>query len=44
MSNQTVLECRNLSKSYSEGPAEVNVLKGVELLLKPGERVANIGR
>ncbi|MDY7217978.1 lipoprotein-releasing ABC transporter ATP-binding protein LolD [Denitrificimonas sp. JX-1] len=43
MSNQTVLECRNLSKSYSEGPAEVNVLKGVELLLKPGERVAIIG-
>jgi lipoprotein-releasing system ATP-binding protein len=43
MSNQAVLECRNLAKSYSEGPAEVQVLQGVELLLKPGERVAIIG-
>ena len=43
MSNSAVLECRNLGKSYSEGPAEVHVLQGVELLLKPGERVAIIG-
>ena len=43
MSNQAVLECRGLTKSYSEGPAEVHVLQGVELLLKPGERVAIIG-
>src|SRR5699024_6860594 len=43
MSNQAVLECRNLAKSYSEGPAQVQVLQDVELLLKPGERVAIIG-
>ncbi|HZJ94568.1 MAG TPA: lipoprotein-releasing ABC transporter ATP-binding protein LolD [Thiopseudomonas sp.] len=43
MSNSAVLECRNLTKSYSEGPAQVQVLQGVELLLKPGERVAIIG-
>ena len=43
MSNSAVLECRNLAKSYSEGPAEVQVLQGVELLLKPGERVAIVG-
>lgn len=43
MSNQAVLECRNLTKSYSEGPVEVQVLQGVELLLQPGERVAIIG-
>jgi len=43
MSNSAVLECRNLGKSYSEGPSEVHVLQGVELLLKPGERVAIIG-
>lgn len=43
MSNSAVLECRNLTKSYSEGPAEVRVLQGVELVLKPGERVAIIG-
>ncbi len=43
MSNSAVLECRNLAKSYSEGPVEVQVLQGVELLLKPGERVAIVG-
>lgn len=43
MSNTAVLECRKLGKSYSEGPADVQVLQGVELLLKPGERVAIIG-
>lgn len=43
MSNQAVLECRDLAKSYSEGPAQVQVLQGVELSLKPAERVAIIG-
>ena len=43
MSKSAVLECRNLSKSYNEGPTQVHVLQGVELLLKPGERVAIIG-
>lgn len=51
MSNKTavnrskaVLECRQLGKSYEEGPQTVQVLKGVELVLNPGERAAIVGK
>jgi lipoprotein-releasing system ATP-binding protein len=43
MSNKAVLSCRNLGKSYEEGPQSVEVLAGVELELHPGERVAIVG-
>ncbi|WP_044875086.1 lipoprotein-releasing ABC transporter ATP-binding protein LolD [Pseudomonas sp. LFM046] len=43
MSNKAVLSCRNLGKSYDEGPQSVEVLSGVELELHPGERVAIVG-
>lgn len=43
MSNKAVLSCRNLGKSYDEGPQSVEVLSGVELELYPGERVAIVG-
>ncbi len=43
MSNKAVLSCRNLSKSYEEGPQTVEVLSSVELELHPGERVAIVG-
>ncbi|AOE84702.1 lipoprotein-releasing ABC transporter ATP-binding protein LolD [Pseudomonas sp. TCU-HL1] len=43
MSNKAVLSCRNLSKSYDEGPQSVEVLSSVELELHPGERVAIVG-
>ncbi|MFC5698487.1 lipoprotein-releasing ABC transporter ATP-binding protein LolD [Pseudomonas sp. GCM10022186] len=43
MSNKAVLSCRNLSKSYEEGPQTVQVLSSVELELHPGERVAIVG-
>ncbi|MHC5350002.1 lipoprotein-releasing ABC transporter ATP-binding protein LolD [Metapseudomonas furukawaii] len=43
MSNKAVLSCRNLGKSYDEGPQTVDVLAGVELELHPGERVAIVG-
>lgn len=44
MSNyQAVLQCCQLGKSYEEGPQTVQVLKGVELELKPGERAAIVG-
>ncbi|MCO6059341.1 lipoprotein-releasing ABC transporter ATP-binding protein LolD [Pseudomonas sp. MOB-449] len=43
MSNKAVLSCRNLGKSYDEGPQSVEVLAGVELELHPGERVAIVG-
>ncbi|TWH64511.1 lipoprotein-releasing system ATP-binding protein [Azomonas agilis] len=40
---QAVLRCRNLGKSYDEGPQSVAVLSGLELELYPGERVAIVG-
>ena len=43
MSEMSVLSCRNLGKSYEEGPQTVEVLAGVELELLPGERVAIVG-
>ena len=43
MPANAVLLCRNLGKSYEEGPQTVQVLSGVELNLQPGERVAIIG-
>ena len=43
MSDKSVLRCRNLGKSYEEGPQTVVVLSNVELELLPGERVAIVG-
>lgn len=39
-----VLQCRSLGKSYDEGPQKIQVLKGVELTLNPGERAAIVGK
>lgn len=38
-----VLECKQLSKTYQEGPGQVEVLKQVDLQLRAGERVAIVG-
>lgn len=43
MSDKAVLSCRNLGKSYEEGPQSVQVLAGVELELHAGERAAIVG-
>ncbi|WP_337056882.1 lipoprotein-releasing ABC transporter ATP-binding protein LolD [Pseudomonas sp. USHLN015] len=43
MKDRAVLSCRNLGKSYEEGPQSVQVLSGVELELHPGERIAIVG-
>ncbi|SHN25537.1 lipoprotein-releasing system ATP-binding protein [Pseudomonas asturiensis] len=43
MSDKAVLSCRNLGKSYEEGPESVVVLSGLQLELYPGERVAIVG-
>ncbi|NIE77631.1 lipoprotein-releasing ABC transporter ATP-binding protein LolD [Pantoea sp. Tr-811] len=43
MSDKAVLSCRNLGKSYDEGPASVQVLHGLNLELHAGERVAIVG-
>lgn len=41
--SKVVLECRQLSKSFDEGPVEVQVLKQVDFTLQEGEFVAIIG-
>lgn len=43
MSDKAVLSCRNLGKSYDEGPESVQVLAGLNLELHAGERVAIVG-
>ena len=43
MKEQAVLSCRDLGKSYEEGPESVVVLSGLQLELHPGERVAIVG-
>lgn len=43
MNDKAVLSCRNLGKSYDEGPASVTVLHNLQLELHAGERVAIIG-
>ncbi|MDM7858633.1 lipoprotein-releasing ABC transporter ATP-binding protein LolD [Thiopseudomonas acetoxidans] len=43
MSKSVVLECRQLIKTYQEGPEAVSVLKQVDLKLHAGERIAIVG-
>ncbi len=43
MRDRAVLSCRNLGKSYDEGPQSVVVLQDLQLALHPGERVAIVG-
>ena len=44
MKEQAVLSCRDLGKSYEEGPESVVVLSGLQLELHPGERLMLSGR
>lgn len=41
--SDTVLMCEGLSKTFTEGPAEVNVLKDITLNINNGEQVAIVG-
>lgn len=41
--NDAVLSCNGLVRTYSNGPAEVQVLKAVDLSVRRGERIAIIG-
>ena len=38
-----VLACKHLKKNYNEGPQQIQVLKGINLEVQVGERVAIIG-
>ncbi|AMO57038.1 lipoprotein ABC transporter ATP-binding protein [Endozoicomonas montiporae] len=38
-----VLKCTTLAKSFDEGPQELQVLKDVNLLVSPSERIAIVG-
>ncbi|MDD5276546.1 MAG: lipoprotein-releasing ABC transporter ATP-binding protein LolD [Methylovulum sp.] len=43
MSNSSILQCRQLTKRYTQGSLDVEVLKGVNLTITAGERIAIMG-
>lgn len=43
MSNSIILQCQQLTMRYQQGELDVNVLKGVDLSINAGERVAIMG-
>lgn len=43
MSDSVILQCRQLTKRFNQGELDVNVLKGVNLSIQAGERVAIMG-
>lgn len=43
MNNQLVLSCRGLEKSFSEAGTEIQVLRGVQLEVFGGDRIAIVG-
>ena len=43
MSDSVILQCQQLTKRYQQGELDVDVLKGVDLAINAGERVAIMG-
>jgi lipoprotein-releasing system ATP-binding protein len=43
MSDSVILQCQQLTKRYQQGELDVEVLKGVDLTINSGERVAIMG-
>ena len=43
MTNKTIISCKNLSKDFKEGKLDVSVLKGINLDVHAGEKVAIVG-
>jgi len=41
--SKIILQCRNLRKTYQQGDLHVEVLKGIDLAIQSGERVAIMG-
>lgn len=41
--NSTVISCEGLEKTYSQGPQLVHVLRGIDLQVARGERIAIVG-
>ena len=43
MSNQIILQCQQLTKRFTQGGLDVEVLKGIDLSISTGERIAIMG-
>jgi lipoprotein-releasing system ATP-binding protein len=43
MSNEIILQCQQLTKRYKQGELDVEVLKGINLTIEAGKRVAIMG-
>jgi len=43
MSDQAVIRCRDLTRTFVQGQSELHVLNGVDFEVAPGERVAIVG-